>query len=151
MSAFDPLQTLRLPVCSSVEIVSESIRMTFNAFVAAVVALGQAVVLPPPSSEPPTDVGGAKPINARAWFTGDDFPASAVAAGHQGVVYVSVAIGTDGRVSDCHVVQSSGYAELDTIPCPLLMRRARFKPALDEQRQPKATVGIIPVPFRMSQ
>lgn len=124
--------------------------MSFNAFFAATLAFAQAVALPPPSSEPPTDVGGAKPINARAWFTANDFPTSAVAAGHQGVVYVSVAIGVDGKISGCQVIKSSGFADLDAVPCPLLMRRARFKPALDEQKQPKPTVGIIPIPFRLS-
>lgn len=121
----------------------------FSLFVAVLAAVVQQPALPPPSDQPPTDVGGAKPINPRAWFTADDFPASAVAAHHRGVVYVSVTIGTDGRISECHVVHSSGYADLDAVPCPLLERRANFQPAQDQQGQLREATGIIPIPFNM--
>ena len=104
---------------------------------------------PPTPPEPVADFGGAQPLNKKEWFLVSDYPATAVAAHHQGNVGVSFAIGTDGRVSACRIVRSSGYPELDSITCPSLERRARFKPAVDANNRPKATVGKISVPFRM--
>ena len=115
----------------------------------AVAAFVVAAVQPSPPV-PPSDVGGAKPIKPTGWFSANDFPMIAVQQNHQGTVYVYLTIGTDGRVSECRLARSSGYADLDAVPCPVLQRRARFKPALDEQGQPKVTSGTYPVPFIMS-
>jgi protein TonB len=39
-------------------------------------------------------------------------------------------IGTDGKVIDCSVTQSSGHADLDAATCTNVKRRARFTPAV---------------------
>jgi TonB family protein len=52
-------------------------------------------------------------------------PQGAVAA--DGVVDVSLRINTYGRVSECRVLRSSGYAKLDARTCSLLHRTKRYE------------------------
>lgn len=59
-----------------------------------------------------------------------DYPAASLRAGEQGAVKLEIIVATDGRVSSCAVLRSSGYARLDRATCQLLARRARFWPAL---------------------
>ena len=70
-------------------------------------------------------------------------PASALSAqgsppgaGEEAATTIRVTIATDGKARDCTVVESSGSAELDKSACATMMRRARFRPALDKQGHP---------------
>ncbi|KRA83821.1 hypothetical protein ASD76_07340 [Altererythrobacter sp. Root672] len=47
------------------------------------------------------------------------------------MVGYSLIIGSNGRVSACDVVRSSGNSQLDEATCRLITRRARFDPATD--------------------
>lgn len=88
----------------------------------------------PIPSDPPTRFTPeiAKPRNDVArWVTTEDYPTADVRAGHTGTVRFRVAIDTGGRVSDCTIVQSSGYAGLDAATCRNISKRARFDPATD--------------------
>ena len=69
--------------------------------------------------------------NLRPLFTADDYPMEAMRKHHEGVVMFRATIGTNGRVTKCDVVQSSGHAELDAVTCKLVRQRARFKPKRD--------------------
>lgn len=69
----------------------------------------------------------AKPAT---WFSDDDYPAAA--KGAQGRVLVVFRIGTDGKISDCRTVASSGSPVLDETTCRLITARLQFKPALDK-------------------
>ncbi|HVQ09955.1 MAG TPA: energy transducer TonB [Allosphingosinicella sp.] len=60
-----------------------------------------------------------------------DYPRSARAAGIEGIAYVRLIVGTDGRVLACAIAQTSGSATLDAATCRLLTSRARFTPAQD--------------------
>jgi TonB family protein len=53
-------------------------------------------------------------------------PQEATAAA-DGVVDVSLKIDTDGRVAECRVLRSSGYAKLDARTCAILRRTKRFE------------------------
>lgn len=66
-----------------------------------------------------------------SWITDDDYPPSAMRAGHQGTVSFRMEISTDGLPVGCSVTQSSGFDDLDQQACALLQRRARFTPARD--------------------
>jgi TonB family protein len=88
-----------------------------------------------------TDFGGAEPLNLTAWFTPDDFPNEAIRAGSQGRVVVNFDIGIDGRVTNCVVAQAARDSRLNKVPCSVLERRARFKPATDAAGNPVATRG----------
>lgn len=81
---------------------------------------------PPPAPSRPTDW----PFRA---LTGDDYPARALREEAQGRVAYRLEIGADGRVANCTVRESSGYASLDTATCAIIRRRARFTPARDSE------------------
>lgn len=53
-------------------------------------------------------------------------PQEATAAA-DGVVDVSLKIDTDGRVAECRVLRSSGYAKLDARTCAILRRTKHFE------------------------
>jgi protein TonB len=65
-------------------------------------------------------------------FSNDDYPRSALRKHEQGKVCYRITIGTDGRVSDCRINASSGYASLDEVTCKIAQERMRFLPARDE-------------------
>jgi protein TonB len=88
---------------------------------------------PPPPPPPPRQAAeAAKPRgNPQGWVTDEDYPAAAMRSGESGTTGVRLAVGADGRVTDCNVTSSSGSSVLDQTACRLLMRRARFTPAKD--------------------
>ena len=53
-----------------------------------------------------------------------------------GVIRLRYRIGTDGRVSGCVVLVSSGYPGFDRETCARITERFRFRPALDAQDRP---------------
>src|SRR5690242_9478648 len=93
----------------------------------------------PPFNMPPDNMGGATPLNVREWFNADDYPDKAVMWHQQGYVTVSFTVGADGRVANCQLARSSGYSLLDEVPCKLLTKRARFRPAKDSNGAPMPT------------
>jgi protein TonB len=95
----------------------------------------------PPWKVPESSFGGAQPLNLKEWYTVQDYPDSAIQSGEQGIVTIGFTIGISGRITECHVVRSSGYSDLDAVPCKLVKNRARFKPAVDSQGQPRTTTG----------
>ena len=100
------------------------------------------VVAPPPPlapyerPAPMRAVGRAWPAVLRnsqyGWITSDDYPARALRGEEAGTVAFRLDIGLDGVPTACHLVRSSGFADLDEATCPPVMRRARFWPALDK-------------------
>jgi protein TonB len=69
-----------------------------------------------------------------------DYPRSAVRERIGGTVITRLAIGPDGRVSDCTIRRSSGSADLDHTTCRLIIQRFRFDPARDRDGRPIASV-----------
>jgi periplasmic protein TonB len=65
-----------------------------------------------------------------------DYPRAARRAGIGGRVVVRIDVGTNGRVSACSIVQSSGNADLDETSCRLIRQRYRYEPARDAQGRP---------------
>ena len=66
----------------------------------------------------------------------EDYPPAALAMRAQGRVRVALEIGVNGRVASCLVVESSGYAVLDSATCRLIRSRGRFTPARDSTGSP---------------
>ena len=90
--------------------------------------------MPPPAAEvarPPQPHGTAASL-----FSVDDYPAKARGTGAHGKVVARLTIDTTGRVSGCAIVQSSGYAVLDSTTCQILRRRARYGPGVDSHGVP---------------
>jgi protein TonB len=69
----------------------------------------------------------------RGGISGRDYPRAAYAAHAQGTVFVKLTIGTDGRVRQCAIDESSGHPELDRTTCTLIVKRFRYRPARDGQ------------------
>ena len=87
-----------------------------------------------------TGGGGSRPVKIAGTIAEDarDFPAASRAERLGRSVVVSFLVGTDGRVSDCRIVQPSGSPEADAITCGLIVTRFRYRPALDSAGQPVA-------------
>ena len=80
--------------------------------------------------------------NPGAWMSGTDYPETAVRAGKSGSAVVRFTIGTDGRISDCVTVVSTGTPELDAQSCRSLTSRARYEPALGADGRPVAVRSV---------
>jgi TonB family protein len=66
----------------------------------------------------------------------DDYPERPLQAGIGGSVGFRLRIETDGRVSECSVLDSSGNADLDKQTCSVVKKRARFLPAIGRDGKP---------------
>src|SRR6478609_8301515 len=83
---------------------------------------------PPAPPPPPRKVQSAQSAKGdlRTLFTGDDYPASAQAAGAEGTAQAQITIGPTGAVVGCNIIRSSGNSSLDGATCNILRRRAKF-------------------------
>jgi protein TonB len=88
---------------------------------------------PPPRFQPKAAVPKGRPGD---WASDNDYPTRALQLGQEGVTGFRVAIGTDGKVTNCEITRSSGSPELDKTTCDLVRRRARFNPATDGDNNP---------------
>lgn len=66
------------------------------------------------------------------WVSPDDYPPGELRREHEGVTRFRLSIGTDGRVTNCAIIGSSGWPALDAAACAKLSARATFRPAIDE-------------------
>ena len=90
-------------------------------------------VLPTPSPVPSFAPKAARPKGRTAgWVTTNDYPTSDLRAEHEGSVRYRLTIDAAGKVSDCAVVASSGFAGLDQAACTNLARRGQFEPATSD-------------------
>ena len=99
-----------------------------------------AVYIPPPPAAPPpprfSPKGAVPKGNPGSWATTNDYPSRALREEREGTTGFRVAVGPDGRVTDCSVTSSSGHPDLDEAACANIRRRARFTPAMDGEGQP---------------
>lgn len=72
------------------------------------------------------------------WVSAWDYPADSLRNRKEGVVYFRLDVAADGKVSRCTNLESTANKDLIVTTCQLMMRRARFKPALDANGQPVA-------------
>lgn len=61
-----------------------------------------------------------------------DYPVEAQKRGSIGDVDGYLIVGADGKASNCHVLDSSGWPGLDSQTCQLLVQRPQYKPATDK-------------------
>lgn len=103
-------------------------------------AIPDAAVPPGPPIPPPSSI--VRHPQARTplqqLITSEDYPASAVAQKEEGRVAFLLDVSPDGRVYGCMIGHSSGSAALDSATCTIMLRRARFTPAIDSQGMPAA-------------
>jgi len=98
------------------------------------------VAAPPPPAPPPpprkTVSAQSAKGDLRTLFSGDDYPASAQAAGAEGTARATLTISATGQVVGCNITQSTGNSALDSATCNILRRRAKFTPARDSNGNP---------------
>lgn len=84
--------------------------------------------------------GGSGGGVAAQWVSGglqnSDYPRSALRSHLTGRVSVRFTVLTNGRISNCRVVASSGSPLLDATTCRLLTERLRFRPARNSAGAP---------------
>ncbi len=95
---------------------------------------------PLPKRPPLSRVAPRETLNA--WVSPDDYPPVALRENQQGSVGFALDIDAEGRTTACTITGSSGWPVLDSTACALLLRRARFYPAVD------AAGKTIPAQFR---
>jgi protein TonB len=88
-----------------------------------------------PAQRPPVYAMGVEcrpsPGLLHTYFSDQDYPASALRNREEGTVEFCVRIGQNGLVSDCTILSSSGFADLDAATCDITRARVRFVPAHD--------------------
>lgn len=99
-------------------------------------------VLPPPDwmglGRPGLERPATAKIPLQTLYSDEDYPSAAIRAGEQGSVAFRISIGSDGRVTGCVIIASSGSESLDSATCRLLADRAVFWPARDRSGKPAA-------------
>ncbi len=87
------------------------------------------------SIEPPAPTYTPKapsPTNGPVgWVSTNDYPRRALTRGWEGDLSYALDVGSDGRVTQCRILSSTGHQILDAKACEVIERRARFEPATD--------------------
>jgi hypothetical protein len=78
--------------------------------------------------------------NLAQYLSNDDYPRLAAFHGRSGITSMRLVVGSDGRIWDCAISDSSGDALLDHTSCTKLKERARFTPARDKSGQPAVSI-----------
>ena len=77
------------------------------------------------------------PVESPAkWLGTNDFPDKAVIAGHNGIVRFRLDVDPAGTPTGCRVLYRTNPDDFADLSCKLLMKRARFNPALDGAGKP---------------
>lgn len=76
------------------------------------------------------------PVRIEGALSNADYRRARPPEGAAGTVGVSFRVRTDGRVDQCTVIRSSGFAVFDEATCRLLTQRFRFRPARDAAGRP---------------
>lgn len=71
-----------------------------------------------------------------SWVTTSDYPTESLRANEQGTASFTLTVDVQGRVKACRITATSGSQRLDETTCRLVIERARFSPATDQQDQP---------------
>jgi TonB family protein len=104
-----------------------------------VIDLMQSVGPPPPTpgaGQQRPFVRALTPRDQQKWVMLDDYPTEALDGRAFGRARFRLSVDASGRVTDCHILVTSGYWVLDEQTCIVLKRRARFLPALDGAGNP---------------
>ena len=79
----------------------------------------------------------AIPANSpTTWVSTSDIPSKSVSTMHTGLIRFRLDIAPTGKPVGCKVLYRTNPDEFSDLSCKLLLKRARFKPALDAQGKP---------------
>lgn len=103
---------------------------------------------PPPPPPPPAAPKVAQKATQRGGSISDeDYPPSSIRNEEAGTSVATFTVGTDGKVSSCNA--SGASSALDAETCKLIIRRFRYKPALDANGSPIAETKTQRVTWRL--
>ncbi|WP_267434531.1 energy transducer TonB [Sphingomonas sp. GM_Shp_1] len=126
----------------------------------SVIPLSQPTAPPAPPAPPSPPAPPAPPAVSKAaglrgnpgqYFGPDAYPPSAQREGAEGRVSAKLSIGTDGRVTDCSILSSSGNRALDDATCRISKARVRFTPAQDAGGNPVASSYTLNIRWQLPQ
>ena len=86
----------------------------------------------------------------RGVLQSEDYPAEAIAGNEEGTVGAALLIDEAGKVVDCTLTATSGYALLDAISCIRIRQYAKYKPATDAAGKPAKSAARGRIIFRIS-
>jgi len=91
---------------------------------------------PPPAAPPPPAPPkvAQRAVQRGGSISDEDYPSSSIRNEEAGTSIATFTIGSDGKVVACNA--SGASPTLDAETCKLIIRRFRFKPALDTSGQP---------------
>lgn len=89
--------------------------------------------------------------NLASYFTSGDYPIDAIGTRKQGTVGVRFWVATNGKLTDCKVVASSGSPLLDAKSCQVITRRGKLEPALTRDGTPVASLSFARIRWLMPQ
>lgn len=75
----------------------------------------------------------AAPVEPGSWFTSKEYPKTAMMVANRGHIAYRIIVSPDGSALRC---EGQGNTDLDRDVCEVVMKRARFTPAKDDQGRP---------------
>ena len=100
-----------------------------------------------PEHEP--NIRARAKANLASFISDEDYPEMAYERDQGGTVKFALLINEAGRVADCTVTESSNVPSLDAQSCAILVRRARFEPAVDTAGKPTKDAVVSRITWRM--
>jgi TonB family protein len=85
----------------------------------------------------------------RDFFRSSTYPAQAMTEGNSGRVGLALLIDEAGKVRDCMIEETSGFATLDTMSCYTISTHARFDPALGADGKPAKSASFHRIQWRI--
>lgn len=83
------------------------------------------------------------------WITSNDYPQDMLSKGQGSIVNFRLSVDEKGVPSACHIQPTFREKAFDDIVCKAIMRKARFKPALDKDGVPMASYYLNIVRFQI--
>lgn len=87
--------------------------------------------------------------NYGRWVMISDYPQAAFKLELEGLTQFKLDVDSDGRVTNCTILVSSGHSQLDRTTCTKASARARFDPALDQNDKPTAAPWVSSVRWQV--
>ena len=88
--------------------------------------------------------------NPASWVRSGDYPTAMLNLGKQALVNFRLSVDAQGIPTACEVQRSYNDKKFDEATCAILMRRARFSPALDSEEKPVASYYLNTVRWIMA-
>ncbi len=89
--------------------------------------------------------------NPGTWATTNDYPKEMLRSGGQGIVRFRLDVNENGATTGCRIQQRTNPDGFATLTCQLMMKRAKFRPALDSDGKAVKTFYVNAVRWALPQ